>query len=109
MRAQPPISPVPQSSPLLHYLRVSGSSAFSSMAETLLIESDDDGARLDRWFRRHYPALTHGRLEKLLRTGQVRLDGKRAKAGDRIAAGQTIRLPPNIGDATAGRPAPSMR
>jgi 23S rRNA pseudouridine955/2504/2580 synthase len=76
------------------------------MAETKRIEADDDGARLDRWFRRHYPALTHGRLEKLLRTGQVRLDGKRAKAGDRIAAGQTVRLPPNIGEAASERPTP---
>ena len=73
------------------------------MAETKTIDSDDDGARLDRWFKRHYPALTHGRLEKLLRTGQVRLDGKRAKAGDRIAAGQVVRLPPNI-DAAKERP-----
>jgi 23S rRNA pseudouridine955/2504/2580 synthase len=60
------------------------------------VEKDDNGARLDRWFRRHYPALTHGQLEKLLRTGQVRLDGKRAKAGDRISTGQIIRLPPQV-------------
>ncbi|HTT84623.1 MAG TPA: RluA family pseudouridine synthase [Rhizomicrobium sp.] len=57
---------------------------------------DDDGARLDRWFKRHYPTLGHGQLEKLLRTGQVRLDGKRAKAGDRISTGQSIRLPPQL-------------
>jgi len=67
------------------------------------IETDEDGIRLDRWFRRHYPSLTHGHLEKLLRTGQVRLDGKRAKAGDRIAAGQTVRLPPNIGEVASER------
>lgn len=60
------------------------------------IERDDDGIRLDRWFKRHYPALTHGRLEKLLRTGQVRLDGKRVKASDRLAAGQMLRLPPLV-------------
>jgi 23S rRNA pseudouridine955/2504/2580 synthase len=60
------------------------------------VEADDDDARLDRWFRRHYPALNHGQLEKLLRTGQVRLDGKRAKAADRISTGQIIRLPPQI-------------
>lgn len=60
------------------------------------IVADDNGIRLDRWFRRHYPALTHGRLEKLLRTGQVRLEGKRTKAGDRVEAGQTLRLPPQI-------------
>jgi 23S rRNA pseudouridine955/2504/2580 synthase len=60
------------------------------------IAPDDDGIRLDRWFRRHYPALTHGRLEKLLRKGEVRLDGKRAEAGTRIAAGQLLRLPPQV-------------
>lgn len=60
------------------------------------VEPDDDGARLDRWFRRHYPGLTHGRLEKLLRTGQVRLDGRRVDAGARISTGQIIRLPPQV-------------
>ena len=60
------------------------------------IAQDDDGVRLDRWFKRHYPSLTHGRLEKLLRKGEVRLDGKRAKAADRVAAGQSLRLPPQV-------------
>jgi len=69
------------------------------MAETRAIEKDDDGIRVDRWFKRHYPALTHGRLEKLLRTGQVRLDGKRVKASDRVAQGQAFRLPPQLNDA----------
>ena len=50
--------------------------------------------RLDRWFRRHYPALSHGRVEKLLREGRIRLDGRRVKASTRIAEGQTIRIPP---------------
>ena len=60
----------------------------------LKIKPDDDGLRLDRWFARHYPQLTHGRLEKLLRTGQVRVDGARVKANHRIADGQTVRVPP---------------
>ena len=67
-----------------------------SSSSTASVEADDTGARLDRWFKRHYPALGHGQLEKLLRTGQVRLDGKRAKAGDRISTGQLIRLPPQL-------------
>jgi len=71
--------------------------------ETTRIDRDDDGIRLDRWFKRHYPALTHGRLEKLLRTGQVRLDGKRVKSGDRLAAGQMLRLPPQVAN---GAPPP---
>jgi 23S rRNA pseudouridine955/2504/2580 synthase len=50
--------------------------------------------RLDRWFKRHFPTLGHGRLEKLLRTGQVRVDGRRAKASDRLESGQVVRIPP---------------
>lgn len=63
-------------------------------AESANVAEDEDGIRLDRWFKRHYPALGHVQLEKLLRTGQVRLDGKRAKASDRVAAGQAVRVPP---------------
>jgi 23S rRNA pseudouridine955/2504/2580 synthase len=64
--------------------------------EATTVNDDDDGIRLDRWFKRHYPAVAHGLLEKLLRTGQVRLDGKRAKSSDRVIAGQSLRLPPQI-------------
>jgi 23S rRNA pseudouridine955/2504/2580 synthase len=66
------------------------------MPELRTIDPDDDGVRLDRWFKRHYPHVTHTLLEKLLRKGEVRLDGKRAKANDRIAAGQAMRLPPQV-------------
>ncbi len=62
--------------------------------ETVTVRPDDGTARLDRWFKRHYPGLSHGRLEKLLRTGQIRVDGKRARAGDPIMPGQAIRVPP---------------
>ena len=66
------------------------------MPEQRIIADDDDGIRVDRWFSRHFPALTHGRLEKLLRKGEVRVDGKRAKSADRVAAGQVMRLPPQV-------------
>ncbi|HMH65057.1 MAG TPA: RluA family pseudouridine synthase [Rhizomicrobium sp.] len=66
------------------------------MPELRTIDPDDDGVRLDRWFKRHYPNVTHVLLEKLLRKGEVRLDGKRAKAADRLAAGQAMRLPPQV-------------
>ena len=64
------------------------------MSDTITVGETDGTLRLDRWFRRHYPSLAHGRLEKLLRTGQVRVDGKRAKSGDRVSPGQAIRVPP---------------
>ncbi len=65
-----------------------------SAVELRTVEHDEADLRLDRWFKRHFPALGHGALEKLLRTGQVRLDGRRAKSSDRVAAGQVIRVPP---------------
>ena len=71
------------------------------MAELRTIDADDDGIRIDRWFKRHYPNVTHVLLEKLLRKGEVRLDGKRAKAADRIVAGQSMKLPPQVVHAKA--------
>ena len=58
------------------------------------VTTGDAGTRLDRWFSRHVPGLTHGRIEKLLRTGQVRVDGSRAKASQHLSAGQQVRIPP---------------
>src|SRR5205085_8419574 len=49
---------------------------------------------------------SHGRLEKLLRTGQVRVDGKRARAGDPVAPGQAIRVPPLAEPSTPPAPRP---
>ena len=50
--------------------------------------------RLDRWFSIHYPHLSFGRLQKLIRTGQVRLDKGRVKTSSRVQAGQVVRVPP---------------
>jgi 23S rRNA pseudouridine955/2504/2580 synthase len=58
------------------------------------VDPDDDGIRLDRWFRRHLPEASFNIVSRWARTGQLRLDGKRAAPGDRIEAGQVIRVPP---------------
>ena len=68
------------------------------------VSADEDGLRLDRWFKRHFPQVTHGRLEKLLRTGQVRVDGRRVKASDRLTQGALIRVPPIAAEALARKP-----
>ncbi len=60
---------------------------------THIVAEDDQDIRLDRWFRRHFPGLPQSALQKLCRTGQVRLDGARVQPASRIAAGQTIRVP----------------
>lgn len=58
------------------------------------IKPEDDGIRLNRWFLKEYPSLTLGRLQKLLRTKQIKVDGKKAEANTRLSAGQELRLPP---------------
>lgn len=58
------------------------------------IKPEDDGIRLNRWFLREYPALSLSRLQKLLRTKQIKVDGKRAETSTRLSAGQEVRLPP---------------
>ncbi len=65
-----------------------------SGVKTEIVANDEGGTRVDRWFKRRYPGLGHGALEKLLRTGQVRVDGGRVKASDRLAVGAAVRIPP---------------
>ncbi len=79
-----------------------------SGVQTLTVTEDEAELRLDRWFKRRFPTLGHGRLEKLLRKGEVRVDGKRVKANARLAAGQVVRVPPGA-DAPLPEGAPVKR
>ena len=65
-----------------------------SQVQIIEVTPAEDGMRLDRWFKTHYPDLGHVQLQKLLRSGQVRLDGGRVKASSRIVELQIIRVPP---------------
>lgn len=58
------------------------------------VDIEENTMRLDRWFKIHYPDIRYGELQKLLRTGQIRVDSKRVKADTRLQEGQLIRLPP---------------
>ncbi|AQX30854.1 ribosomal large subunit pseudouridine synthase C [Bartonella schoenbuchensis R1] len=57
------------------------------------VEEGESGMRLDRWFKVHYPGLAFGYLQKLLRSGQIRVDGRRVKTDIRLIVGQSIRVP----------------
>lgn len=70
-------------------------------AKTISVSDDEAGMRLDRWLKVHAPAAGHVQVQKLVRTGQVRVDGGRAKAGQRLESGQDVRLPPGL-DRTDG-------
>jgi 23S rRNA pseudouridine955/2504/2580 synthase len=61
---------------------------------TLHVAAGEDGSRLDRWFKRRWPHLNHIHLQKLTRTGQIRVDGGRVKPDTKLAAGSVVRVPP---------------
>ena len=61
---------------------------------TFTVDEDDDGIRLDRWFKRHMPEVSFNLVSRWARTGQLRVNGAKAAPGDRIEAGQEIRIPP---------------
>src|SRR6476646_10299389 len=74
-------------------------------ARTFTVSEDDDGIRLDRWFKRHMPDVSFNIVSRWARTGQLRVAGKRAVPGDRLEAGQEIRVPPpESAPARAARP-----
>ena len=81
----------------------------SDQVRQLRVTEEDDGIRLDRWFRRNLPEVSFGQISRWARTGQLRLDGKRAAPGDRIEAGQTVRVPPQGEEAPAPRKPPPQR
>lgn len=70
-------------------------------ADQHLVAADEAEIRLDRWFRRHFPGLTQGTIERLCRTGQVRVDGRRAAGGTRLEPGQAVRVPPLVSASVA--------
>jgi 23S rRNA pseudouridine955/2504/2580 synthase len=71
------------------------------------VGEDDEGVRLDRWFKRHLPQVGFATVSRWARTGQIRVDGKRARPEDRLSAGQVLRVPP--GGESTDRPKPQRR
>ena len=71
---------------------------------TLVVDAGEDGVRLDRWFKRRWPHLNHVHLQKLTRSGQIRIDGARAKPETRLTVGAQVRVPP-----LPEAPAPGVR
>lgn len=72
--------------------------------ELVRVKEIDDGMRLNRWFMKYYPKLSLGHLQKLLRTKQIKVDGKKAETSLKLAAGQEIRIPPlNLDNVTVER------
>ncbi|MDB5505743.1 MAG: RluA family pseudouridine synthase [Devosia sp.] len=76
-----------------------------SAVHEMTVAADEGGWRLDKWFAEHYPQVGFARLQKLIRTGQVRVDKGRVQTSTRLAVGQVVRVPP-VDDADMPKPAP---
>jgi 23S rRNA pseudouridine955/2504/2580 synthase len=76
----------------------------SAPVETIEVARGEGGLRLDRWFRVHFPEVGYSYLQKLLRSGQVRIDGKRVQANARVEAGQQVRVPAVVRQPAKARP-----
>lgn len=77
-----------------------------SGVKLLTVSQDEGEQRLDRWFKRRFPHVTQGAVEKMCRTGQVRVDGARVKASDRVGPGMVVRVPPLPDVDAPSRPRP---
>ncbi len=73
------------------------------------IDLSDDGIRLDRWFKRHFPDLPHARIEAMLRKGEIKLDKTRARTSTRIRQGQLLRIAPFAPSSYGRVPLPKKR
>ncbi|GKY89192.1 RluA family pseudouridine synthase [Sinisalibacter aestuarii] len=80
-----------------------------SGVQTLIVAEGDGDQRLDRWFRRLFPHVPQGRIEKMCRKGEIRVDGGRVKPATRLEAGQKVRIPPLPVPGEAPKPAPVLR
>lgn len=65
-----------------------------SRVQILTVGADEGDQRLDRWFKKMFPHIPQGRVEKMCRKGDLRVDGGRVKASTRLEVGQSIRIPP---------------
>lgn len=65
-----------------------------SRVQTITVGPGDGDQRLDRWLKRQFPHLQQGRIEKMCRKGELRVDGGRCKAATRLEVGQQVRVPP---------------
>ena len=65
-----------------------------SRVQTLIVEEGDGDQRLDRWFKRMFPLISQGRIEKMCRKGEIRVNGGRVKGSTRLEVGHEVRIPP---------------
>ena len=97
-------SPAPPAGPTRREQRAAASATLASGVQTLTVAPDEAGMRIDRFLGARFPQLPFTRVQSIVRKGELRVDGKRAKPNDRLEPGSSVRVPPLKLEQPADRP-----
>jgi len=107
--AAQPSPPAPPAGPTRREQRAAASATLASGVQTLTVEADEAGMRIDRFLTARFPLLPFTRVQSIVRKGELRVDGKRAKPNDRLEPGMSVRVPPLRLDQPTERPRSAAR
>src|SRR5208337_2244480 len=62
--------------------------------QNVAVGADESGMRVDRFLEARFPGLSFSHIQRVIRKGEVRVNGKRTEPKNRLEAGQTVRIPP---------------
>ncbi|MGC5779129.1 RluA family pseudouridine synthase [Methylobacterium sp. NFXW15] len=99
-----PEAVAPAPGPTRREQRAEASATLASGVQTLTVEADEAGMRIDRFLTARFPQLPFTRVQSIVRKGELRVDGKRAKPNDRLEPGMSVRVPPLRLDQPSERP-----
>ena len=66
----------------------------ATKVQTVAVTADEAGMRVDRFLEARFPSLSFSHIQRVIRKGELRVDGKRVDAKERLEAGQSVRIPP---------------
>jgi len=66
----------------------------SKGVHTVAVSADESGMRLDRFLEARFPGLSFSHIQRIIRKGELRVNGKRAQPKQRLLAGEAVRVPP---------------
>jgi 23S rRNA pseudouridine955/2504/2580 synthase len=74
--------------------KVEKAAPLPTKVQTVMVTADEANMRVDRFLEARFPGLSYSHIQRVVRKGELRVDGKRADSKDRLKAGQAIRIPP---------------
>jgi 23S rRNA pseudouridine955/2504/2580 synthase len=74
--------------------RAEASETLATGVQTLVVEPDEAGMRVDRFLVARFPQLAFTHVQRIVRKGELRIDGRRAKPNERLEPGNKVRVPP---------------